>query len=442
MVNDVHKQNKKVTIFAIFLSIISIGLLIFGFSLVSSDKVVLLQSISNLYGKLENSFENNNELLDKLATSKNVGIRSNINLISDNNNIGLSLDYLENKENKKSSLDLDISINNEKLIGGDLALANNNVYFSVDDITPNYYYTALEYLSFISSLNSNDYDKIIDLLKDSITDNVSEDNIKKEKVTINYNKKDKKVNKITYEVTNKALKKSATKFIDSIKKDKKLLDNIASYLNVEVNDLVKGLDSFLEDFKIEKEEVLFNYVVYYYGFNKIVGYELVSIESNLIFEYKIQDKESIILTKDSIKVLVINIKKDKNKNTFDGYINDDEEKIEFYGTISNNKLIINLVNAGQEVKFEFNSNNIENDNSFATNSKMVLSTIINGNETILGSLEFNVEYYFDEEVSVNLDNSVDINSITEEDYQVIYNNLMNHPLYQYVGGFMSGLQQM
>lgn len=442
VVNDVQKQNKKVTIFAILLSIVSIGLLVFGFSLVSSDKVVLLQSISNLYGRVEDSFENNSELLDKIATSKNIGIRSNIGFNYDSSSVGLSLNYLENKDSKKSKLDLDVTMNNEKLIGGDVALADNNVYFSVDDITPNYYYTAFEYMSFISGLESNDYDKILDTLKESVTDNISDDNLKKEKVTISYNGKDKKVNKITYEITNKALKNVVTSFVDSLKKDKKLLENIASYLDMETDEIIKSLDNFLEEIKVEEEKVLCNYVVYYYGFNKIIGYELVELESNAVLEYKVQDKESIILSQEDVQILVLNIQNNKKDYTFDGFITSEESEVKFYGSLSGNNLIFSVVSEGTEFKANITSSNIEKDNSFITTTNIILSTIVDGTETELGKLDLSTEYYFGEEVSINLNNSVDINNITEEETQVIYNNLMNHPIYQIVSSLMTGLEQM
>lgn len=442
MVNDVKKQNKKVTIFAILLSIISIGLLVFGFSLVSSDKVVLLQSISNLYGKLEDSFENNSELLDKIATSKNIGIRSTMNYSYDGSSAGLSLNYLENKDSKKSKLDLDVTINNEKLIGGDVALSDDNVYFSVDDITPNYYYTAFEYMSFISGLKSDDYDKILDILKESITDNVSDDNIKKEKVTISYNEKDKKVNKITYEITNESLKNAITNFVNSLKKDKTLVENIASYLNMETDEVIKSLDDFLDEIVVEEEKVLYNYIVYYYGFNKIVGYELVELETNTTLEYNIQDKESIILSQENVQILVLNIQNNKQKYVFDGFITSEENEVKFYGSLSGNNLIFSFVSEGTEIKANITSSNLEKDNSFTTTNNIILSSVVDGEETQLGVLDFSTEYYFGEEVSVNLNNSVDINYITEEETQIIYNNLMNHPIYQLVSSLMMGLEQM
>lgn len=83
----VKKQNHKVTLFALFLSLVSIGVLVFGFLLVSSNKVILLQSVSNIYNKIDIFQKNDMNLLNKVAASKNNGINSNIVLKRDNTDI-------------------------------------------------------------------------------------------------------------------------------------------------------------------------------------------------------------------------------------------------------------------------------------------------------------------------------------------------------------------
>ena len=75
-----NKQGRKVTIFALFLSLISIGILVLGFLIVSSNKVILLQSISNLYKTFVDKEDMDLSLIDKLATAKKIGIKANINI--------------------------------------------------------------------------------------------------------------------------------------------------------------------------------------------------------------------------------------------------------------------------------------------------------------------------------------------------------------------------
>ena len=189
------KQNRKVTLFACLLSFLSIGLLVFGFTLVSSDKVVMLQSISNLSSRFNQALDSDSLLLDKISSSNNVGIRLNMNTNYQDSTSTLLLDYLENKEDKKSRLDFTVSKENEKILDLDMSLYQKNLYFFIENITPSYYYTAFNYYSLLSSLSSSDSDKLLSLLKESVTDYIDNDSITSQKVNITYHGKSKKVNK-------------------------------------------------------------------------------------------------------------------------------------------------------------------------------------------------------------------------------------------------------
>lgn len=432
------KQNRKVTVFAIVLSIISIGLLVVGFLLVSSDKVVMLQSISNLSSKFEKTFDDS-DLLDKMATSKDLGVKTTLNLTSDYANANLVFDYLENKDDKKSAFDVEFSMDNQSLLGFDGALANDSVYFYVDDITPTYYYTALEYVSVLSSLEGNDYDKILTLLKETVTDYIDNDEIKKEKVEITYNGKDKKVNKLSYAVTNKVVVEIVTNFFDSLKKDTDLLTKVAQYFGVTNDEFMTGLNNISKQLTYTEVETGLYYNVYYYGFNKIVRYELADASNKLVIEYTVADKEIINLYSDNKVAMSLEVVDNKNQYDFSGFIKDTEEGVEipFTGNLKDDTLTIILEQDSAYVKLAITSTEEIKENNYIYKNKIVLSGISEGTEVTVGTLDINLEYYFNEKVDTDLSNSVEVNQITETDLTTIQNNLMNHPLYQLIMG-MSG----
>lgn len=434
----IKKQNNKVTIFAIILSFISIGLLIFGFFLVSSDKVVMLQSISNLSSKFEKLFDDN-ELFDKLATSKDLGIKTNLTLTSDYANASLVVDYLENKEDKKSKLNLDLSLNEEKLLSVDGVLANNNVYLYAKDITPTYYYTALEYVSVLSSLKGNDYDKIMSLLKDTVKDSIDDDDIKKDKVEITYNGKTKKVNKLSYAITNKLVSDIITNYINALEKDKHLLENIAGYIGKTTDEVKNELDNFKKELTYDKVEIGCYYNVYYYGFNKIVKYELVDVDNKPILSYQIDGKEKIDFYANEVNIISIEVTNNKTQYDFSGFIintEENNEKIEFNGNVKGDTLTLMLVKDEVTVKLVITSTIDIKESNYIYKTKTDLSIISSDEEVSIGTLDINIEYYFNEKVDVDLSNSVDISLITEEDITNIYSNLFNHPLYQLIAGMM------
>lgn len=427
----VKKQNRKITVFACLLSVVSIGLLVFGFMAVSSNKVIMLQSISNLNNKLDPFLENNKVLLDKLANSKDVGLRTNIDvnvneLVAQDASFNINFDYLENRDDQKSKLNLEVTANNEELVKGQVALANQKVYGFINDITPKYYYTALEYTSLLSSLSSKDTEKILSLLKDSVNDSINNDDIKKEKVTINYNGKDKKVNKLSYTITSKKVKAVLDKFFNSLKKEKTLFSNISKQLNLTETELETEINNLLSYFDKDEEEIV--YSVYYYGFNKIVQYELGTVDNKDMIQYKIEDKESIKLFSEGTCFVSLEVTKNKKQYDFTGYIGYQESKLDFSGTVLDNKTTIKFTVDDTNIRLEITEN--DNNNDLTYNDTIDLYVSAGGLDLKVVTINTKIEYYFDQKVDVSLDNSTDFNEMTEEDYNTIYNNFQNHPLYE------------
>lgn len=430
------KQNRKLTVFACMLSVISIGLLIFGFMAVSSSKVVMLQSLSNLSGKLDPFLEENRVLLDKIASSKDVGYNTNINvnvneMILPDTSFGLSINYLENKDDQKSRFNLSLSSNNEEILGGKLALANQKAYGFINNITPRYYSTSFDYSSFLSSLSSKDSEKVWSLFKDTINDYIENDDINKEKVVINYDGKDKKVTKLSYSITSNDIKTVINNFFDNLKKEKNLFNNIASVINISEEDLKLGIDTFLESIDGSDEAIIYN--VYYYGFNKIVQYELESSDHTTMIQYKTGKKDTFKLISNNVTFLSLDVIKNNKQYDFNGYVYGNDTKLPFSGSLIDDKMNIVFNTDSGDLKFDITKMS-DNNYKYTMNIKLTVST--EGVSVELGTLEVKSEYYFDQKVDVSLNDSVDINEISEEDYNTIYNNFLNHPLYSIVESFI------
>lgn len=431
-----HRQNRRITVFACFLSLISIGLLVFGFLLVSSDKVVMLQSISNLFGKLDYTLENSSSLYEKLSSFEDIGVRSNMHFNSDTLDTKVSFDYLENKKDEKSKLRLDITLNEEDLLGTSLALEKGNAYFFIDNITPSYYHTSFKYYSFLSGLSSNDYEKALALLKESVSDYIDNQNIKKEKTTISYNGKDKRVNKLTYEITNQTILDITTTFIDALKKDKMLMNHISTYLGKTKEEFTTDLDSTLNNLKNSDTTIHYDYSVYYYGFNQIIAYELEDKNTETIFEYKVGNQEIINLYQKDSCVFSVEWKKVKEEYHYQGFIQNDNQKYSFSGTVSENVLTIILNQGNEDIKMVVTSSKEEKENNYLYQDNIIVSSLTSDKEMVLFTLDMEVEYYFNQKIDIDLTDSIDITEITEEEMLIIENNIVNHPIYQYFSCFL------
>lgn len=425
------KQNRKVTLFACLLSFLSIGLLVFGFTLVSSDKVVMLQSISNLSSCFNQTLDSDSLLLDKISSSNNVGIRLNMNTNYQDSTSTLLLDYLENKEDKKSRLDFTVSKENEKILDLDMSLYQKNLYFFIENITPGYYYTAFNYYSLLSSLSSSDSDKLLSLLKESVTDYIDNDSITSQKVNITYHGKSKKVNKLTYQITNKTVYDILASFIHSVQTDTSLYNNVSSYLKLSKEELDEKCNQLLTQIGKDNKTVLYNYRVYYYGFNQIVSYELEDVTNKVVLKYQKDDKDILEVKKEDTVVLFINISKNKNQYDFEGFINSDK-KYDFTGNIKNNTITVFYHDNEDSYQFSLTLKEDIKDNSFSYDYDI---NLLLNKETVFTS-KINFTYYFNEKIEdINYTNSTSISDITEEDFNTILEQLENHPLYDLISSF-------
>ncbi len=425
------KQNRKVTLFACLLSFLSIGLLVFGFTLVSSDKVVMLQSISNLSSRFNQALDSDSLLLDKISSSNNVGIRLNMNTNYQDSTSTLLLDYLENKEDKKSRLDFTVSKENEKILDLDMSLYQKNLYFFIENITPSYYYTAFNYYSLLSSLSSSDSDKLLSLLKESVTDYIDNDSITSQKVNITYHGKSKKVNKLTYQITNKTVYDILASFIHSVQTDTSLYNNVSSYLKLSKEELDEKCNQLLTQIGKDNKTVLYNYRVYYYGFNQIVSYELEDVTNKVVLKYQKDDKDILEVKKEDTVVLSINISKNKNQYDFEGFINSDK-KYDFTGNIKNNTITVFYHDNEDSYQFSLTLKKDIKDNSFSYDYDI---NLLLNKETVFTS-KINFTYYFNEKIEdINYTNSTSISDITEEDFNTILEQLKNHPLYDLISSF-------
>lgn len=425
------KQNRKVTLFACLLSFLSIGLLVFGFTLVSSDKVVMLQSISNLSSRFNQALDSDSLLLDKISSSNNVGIRLNVNTNYQDSTSTLLLDYLENKEDKKSRLDFTVSKENEKILDLDMSLYQKNLYFFIENITPSYYYTAFNYYSLLSSLSSSDSDKLLSLLKESVTDYIDNDSITSQKVNITYHGKSKKVNKLTYQITNKTIYDILASFIHSVQTDTSLYNNVSSYLKLSKEELDEKCNQLLTQIGKDNKTVLYNYQVYYYGFNQIVSYELEDVTNKVVLKYQKDDKDILEVKKEDTVVLSINISKNKNQYDFEGFINSDK-KYDFTGNIKNNTITVFYHDNEDSYQFSLTLKKDIKDNSFSYDYDI---NVLLNKETVFTS-KINFTYYFNKKIEdINYTNSTSISDITEEDFNTILEQLKNHPFYDLISSF-------
>ena len=425
MDKDNSKQNKKVTVFALFLSLISIGILVVGFLIVSSNKVIMLQSVSNLYNKLDGIFDEN-LLIDKIAKSNDIGIKSDINIKYDDLSYDLTLNYLENSNDNNSRLDLIIKYLDSELLNGNIVLSDSKLYTFIKGITDKYYYFNTDYNSYVRSLSSNNYNKLLEYLKDSVDSIISNNSIKKEKATVKYNYEYKKVYKLSYNIDTDLLKEMANEYVKLIKNDKDLFKDISNYLEISEKDLNKYFDDIISLLPEENEDIV-KYSVYYYGFNKIFRYELYFYDYDITVGYqnnKDNDIINVFKPGEEDDILNIRIKKDLDNYNFDITYIQDRDSYNIIGTYSKNK--IELVY--EDYKLILSDTIEEKNNNFVVNN--TIEFFADDNKIV--SINANTTYYFDAKISFDSTDSMAFEDMTIEDLDNILENLKNHPIYELI----------
>lgn len=444
-----NKQNHKVTIFAILLSMLSLGVLIIGFIIVSSDKVVMLQSISNLYNRISGSFEDEFVLVNKISNSKECGINTKNIITIGKDSYNLNVNYLENRFDNKSRLDFTISYL-ENIFSSSYVIDNNILYTFIENVTDDYYYVPdqnYNYISFLKNLSQTDYEKILALLKEEINNMISNDKIRKEKINIKYNDTSKKVTKLTYNMTKDDVKSIINTLIKEVKKDKSLTKNILSLLDTDASKFKSYLDEYFTKIDNNDKEYVYSYSTYYYGFNKIVKYDFYSHLDDLLISYLDQKNDGKVIIKNGDDtILNLTIDSTGTNFKFDGNISYIIDKLgmdknnyfvnlftkNFSGSYDGTHLEL-LIDEDENNKLKINLTlNLDTiDNIYKYNSNLSVSRVTD-KKNILYNVASEIEFVFDKKIDVDFTNSINYQELTEEEKKLIEDNLNNNIIYQII----------
>ena len=443
-------KNRNMAIFAVILSVISIGLLVGGFYMLSSPKTIVLQSISN-WSKLfkEGTSSRESKFLEKIASHDQVQLKENISFKVDPilelgfEQMDINVLYNDDFKAKKSNFNLQFLLDQDEF-SLDYLLMNNKMYLKLKDIFDQYYYMDMEYVSLIHNANKVDSEKFIDIVFDALKDGVNDKEFKKSKETITLGDQTKKTTKISYAVTSKKLYQVGIDILTSIKEDKELMALMSNGQSVkELEAQIDELISLLKQGLSEKETTLFNYNVYYYGFNNIVMEEFDF--DGTAFQYYHYDKV------DEIKVLdlasknsyfTMKMEKEKQQTKISGFIvtypyQGTYEKKDDSSTL---KLTFDVGN-GDSLTVNLDGKVVENNDHY----KEEVNIVIGGKEDdVVLDKAFEIslitEYSFDQKIDTSVTNgAIRFDQMTEDEQMKIFESLRNHPLLSSIADVFLGV---
>lgn len=428
-----NNKSKKTFIIGAVIILIVLGFLIyFGYKKLNSNPVeIYKQAINNTYDSLsevlkeaEKSSINDNEPYNVKFNAK---LDSNMEELK--NFVGYNYSATVGIDPKKENISVDLVIdkNNSRILKILLAVINNKGYLKSEEL-----YNKVLSLGDVDlteegielnsiNVNYDDIDYVLKSLKNIVIDSLDKDkfDIKNDKITID--SKEYSVKKVLYKLDNDNMKRTSKYVVDKMLQDKKLMEILSDLSGKDVSEVESSLKDGIKEIDSEDYKTI-DVVLYATKLNEVIAGSLIEDSK----EY---------------------IKFDNVKNNININFKDEEDEIEIKVNIKEDIVTINVINAGAEVAklvmtgddenikcdYEINyqgkiSGTLEFKNVKSSKDSGSGDFVFTINAGIMGQ---NINLKLDGNYSVNkgdietLDpnESVDINSLSENDLMSIYAKL-------------------
>ena len=257
---------------------------------------------TNSFNNMKNYFITNVEAYSKDFTGdfdlkmKTTSLDSYKKLFADTE---VSGNYGYSSQNKKLLLNLSSNYQNQKLLSGNVYVANEKEYFRVDDLLDNYYYQNMDKLdSLFNNANVDNNKNIINGLFDGVNNS-----LKDKYFDITKENKDKVVE---LKITGDNYKQFVTDLYSNLKGNNNFMNSLASLTGMSTSELSKAFDDDLNN--VTSDDVL-----------NIKTYLLNNKIDKISFYLKQNDGEyNIEFDKNNNNLITYNINSNKDNFKVDG----------------------------------------------------------------------------------------------------------------------------
>jgi len=391
------KGNKKILIISLLLIII-IGILVFFmYQKINTPKNIFIKNLNKQLNQNER-LDNTKKLYEMLENGVNIFADNQV-IIKENKeeilNFDFNIDLIDDISNKQQYYNMVLLNKDQEIINLEGLSKDKKLYFKIKDIFDKFYYIeGIEY----SNLYNNNYQKLIDNIKNSLNDYFTEDKFVKTNRNLIINKKERNATIITVSLTEKQLSDLAVKMLENIKKDQEVLKMFVT----EENSLESITENLEETIKSEKElnknlsdEVKITYDMYLESNNlllqeiKIEDYK-IRIEGSTSGKIEISQNDTIYAKIDYKEDnMVINFEVEKTKITIDFTFDEKFNK--------------NKVEGEYTIKLSYDQYDVNIDSKVTIDNEVKIDNI-------------------------DLKNAKSIEKITEDETTIILANLLKHPV--------------
>lgn len=439
MNEEEKKKSSKKKLFLIvgILAVVALLLVGGGFYYLGRPENIMLSGISKLSTEAKNVMDQfDQDQLKKMAKEEVVSVDGKLTLgmtqAGTTFSVGADFQYVENKKLEKSAIDFDVKYGDTSLLGANILLSDQNAYVKLKKFMDQYYYTPAEFVSMFESMDTVNYNKLIDIVTKRVKEEIGKADFETKKEEITVQSKKISTKKISYQVTEKSLTNIIENAWKDIQKEKDLIEDLTKLFGMTKEELKENIDRGIKSLKEQNTngDTLFTYDVYYTGFNHIVMHSITD-ESGHFDYYNDKDVQKLSLTIDDQTVIDVTIEENKGTYKVTGTLGD----ISFEGTVTEKdkkhaSLDFKIAVQGQEMRLEGTVVKEEENGTYKSQFDQKISFTAETGETFSLNVGLDTTIRFDGKIDTDkvIQNSKPITEVTEQEFAAILEKIQQDPV--------------
>lgn len=355
--NTNNKQNnykKELVICMIVLAVVIITMIFFVYKFMFSPKAKFIKNISSSYTEIQNIIDRYTKDYTSLLSNNNISVNSIITIKTTENDKSnsevLNLKYIEDKKDKSQYYEY-TNFNSIKTIYNKSLIKDNKLYINKENQTNEFYRTDARFISILNNSNLSNIKYMVNLLIDSIKNNIDNSNFRTKTVK----EDNKKLKEYSLELSEKKFNEIYSSYLINIKKDKEAINILKSSLDFSSVELITNIDKILKELETKtSDEVILTYK--FYTIDKSIVRHQVSYDDYEITLTNDAKKKELYINKSGERLLYLELKnKDVKTNRYSIVLNyNDYELVGDYYE-EDKKVILNY-----QKKYKNNNNEIVN----------------------------------------------------------------------------------
>ena len=426
------KRKKFVIILILIIIAIAVGLFL-GYKRLTSNPLSIYKKVINETYDLANNFleENVKNTMsinlkeEPLTINTSFTLDTNIEELKALKNYEYQLSIGVNPSKEQMNLSLGLSDDNENILSLLLAFLNDRAYMKSDELYSEVLDLGISELDF-SELQIEegfytyeDIDITLSKMKTILINSLDSDKFLTSEETINVNSKKIKAKKFTYLLDKENMERTINYIREEMIKDEELMEALSHIIGLSTSELEDALTEEID--YSNYEDIYIN--LYTNGGTKVIAGNIGTKEEAVI-RFTNQDDIFNMFIGDEYTNFTI-----KNENNItDIAYNEYDEEI-FALTITweeeTRKLELTMDDYGDELNMIIEVSNMKYSQNSISEDIVLKYNMNSYGEEISFELAGNLEITKEELESIDVENSVNINTLNEEETQLIYDNLMN-----------------